>query len=250
MRSAARLNTGESTTRMLGNVLPLVPCSRRAKGPVGDTEPHAVRCSSSYERTRWVVQHPRCNANLHRPLPLVHTRMLARSRYPKYGRTARLPASNRAASPGHFAPPCPCGQKPSGERVSDRAKPSSCGSYNDPGGFSPPVFPRQASVARGGWKATNRKNMQDRYRGLSGAERQTPVPPERVGGGLAESGLWRSAMNELQKCVAENEDVCRHLVCPRHRRRLAYCPWERNGRAKLPEQDRREIPLDPKPPDA
>lgn len=32
----------------------------------------------------------------------------------------------------------------------------------------------------------------------------------------------------LQKCVAESEDVCRYLVCPRHRKRLAYCPWAKN----------------------
>lgn len=33
----------------------------------------------------------------------------------------------------------------------------------------------------------------------------------------------------MMKCVAESEDVCRHLVCPRHRRRLAFCPWSANG---------------------
>lgn len=40
-------------------------------------------------------------------------------------------------------------------------------------------------------------------------------------------------MPPKQKCVAESEDVCRHLVCPRHRRRLAFCPWSANGRETL-----------------
>ena len=37
------------------------------------------------------------------------------------------------------------------------------------------------------------------------------------------------------KRVSESDEVCRHLVCPRHHRLrnpLAYCPWERaNGHA-------------------
>jgi hypothetical protein len=38
----------------------------------------------------------------------------------------------------------------------------------------------------------------------------------------------------MMKCVAESEDVCRHLVCPRHRRRLAFCPWAANGHEAKP----------------
>lgn len=34
---------------------------------------------------------------------------------------------------------------------------------------------------------------------------------------------------ELKKCEALDEDNCRALVCPKHRKRLAYCPWAKNG---------------------
>jgi len=34
---------------------------------------------------------------------------------------------------------------------------------------------------------------------------------------------------EMRKCEAVDDDICRALYCPRHRRRLAYCPWEKNG---------------------
>ena len=39
----------------------------------------------------------------------------------------------------------------------------------------------------------------------------------------------RPPVAPLRKCESQSEDVCRALVCPRHRRRLAYCPWARNG---------------------
>jgi hypothetical protein len=42
----------------------------------------------------------------------------------------------------------------------------------------------------------------------------------------------RSVTVPLVMCHAESEDVCRHLVCPRHRGRLVYCPWARNGHVK------------------
>lgn len=34
----------------------------------------------------------------------------------------------------------------------------------------------------------------------------------------------------LRKCEAKDEDTCRALYCPKHRQRLAYCPWEKNGK--------------------
>jgi hypothetical protein len=40
-------------------------------------------------------------------------------------------------------------------------------------------------------------------------------------------------MSNLMKCVAESDEVCRHLVCPRHRGRLAFCPWSANGHEPL-----------------
>lgn len=39
----------------------------------------------------------------------------------------------------------------------------------------------------------------------------------------------RAEQLPLRKCEALSEDICRALVCPRHRRRLAYCPWAKNG---------------------
>jgi hypothetical protein len=39
----------------------------------------------------------------------------------------------------------------------------------------------------------------------------------------------RPPVAPLRKCESQSEDVCRALVCPRHRGRLAYCPWARNG---------------------
>lgn len=43
----------------------------------------------------------------------------------------------------------------------------------------------------------------------------------------AASGV-RSIQPPLEKCKAESEEICRALYCPKARRRLAYCPWEKN----------------------
>lgn len=40
--------------------------------------------------------------------------------------------------------------------------------------------------------------------------------------------LARVAGVPKMKCKAESEDICRALYCPRHSRRLMYCPWEKN----------------------
>lgn len=40
---------------------------------------------------------------------------------------------------------------------------------------------------------------------------------------------------ELLKCEAKDEDTCRALYCPKARRRLAYCPWTKNGVRQLDE---------------
>jgi len=32
-----------------------------------------------------------------------------------------------------------------------------------------------------------------------------------------------------RKCEVRADGECRALYCPRHRKRLAYCPWSNNG---------------------
>jgi hypothetical protein len=39
----------------------------------------------------------------------------------------------------------------------------------------------------------------------------------------------------LRGCEAISEDECRALYCPKARKRLAYCPWTKNGVRQLDE---------------
>jgi len=50
------------------------------------------------------------------------------------------------------------------------------------------------------------------------------------------------AQPELRKCEAKDEDTCRALYCPKHRQRLAYCPWEKNGHVTPPGESGCRVP--------
>ena len=41
-------------------------------------------------------------------------------------------------------------------------------------------------------------------------------------------------MSDLMRCYAQGDGVCRRIYCPRHRQKLAYCPWARNGYTNVP----------------